>query len=98
MLHGWITLKKNDFSQLLLNYLLWFEIGSLSKHGKNNSDQLMGRGKQSFLRRESLSLSSEKISFEERVLTCHSRGHQIDSSSEMPIAPLGEFTHPNIVS
>jgi hypothetical protein len=58
----------------------------------------MGRGKQSFLRREPLSLSSEKISFEKRVLTCHSRGHEIDSSSEMPIAPLGEFTHPNIVS
>ena len=43
----------------------------------------MGRGKQSFLRREPLSLSSEKISFEERVLTCHSRGNEIDSSSEM---------------
>jgi hypothetical protein len=88
----------DDFSQLLLNHLLRFEIGSVRKHGKNDSKQLMGRGKQSFLRREPLSLSSEKISFEERVLACHSRGHEIDSSSEMPIFPLGEFTHPDIVS
>ena len=71
------------FSQLLLNHLLRFKIGSVRKHGKNDSKQLMGRRKQSFLRREPLSLSSEKISFEERVLTCHSRGHEIDSSSEM---------------
>ena len=85
-------------SQLLLNHLLWFEIGPLSKHGKNHSEQLMGRGKQSFLRRESFSLSSEKIGLGERVLTCHSRGHEIDSSSEMTIAPLREFAHPDIVS
>jgi hypothetical protein len=58
----------------------------------------MGRGKKSLLRGQSFSLSLEKIRLEERVLTCHSRGHEIDSSSEMPIAPLGEFTHPDIVS
>jgi hypothetical protein len=33
---------------------------------------------------------AEIISFEERILTYHSRGHEIDSSSEMPIAPLGD--------
>jgi hypothetical protein len=98
MLHRRAEIEKQDFSQLLLNHLLRFEIGSLGKHGKDHSNQLMGRGKQSFLRRESLPLSSEKIRLEERVLTCHSRGHEIDSSSEMPIAPLGEFTHPDIVS
>ena len=97
-MHTWSKSLVVDFSQLLLYSLLNFEIGSVSKHGKNDSKQLMGRGKQSFLRRESLSLPSEKISFEERVLTCHSRCHEIDSSSEMSIAPLGEFTHPDIVS
>jgi len=86
------------FSQLLLNHLLWFEIGSLSKHGKDHSNQLMGRGKESLLRGQSFFLSLKEIGLEESVLRNHRSGHQIDRSSQMPIASFGYFTNPNKVS
>ena len=34
-----------DYSQLLLNHLLWVEVALLNKHGKDHSKQLMSRSK-----------------------------------------------------
>ena len=58
----------------------------------------MGRGKESLLRRQSFPFSLEEISLKERILRNDRSGHQVDRSPQMPIAPLREFTHPDIVS
>jgi hypothetical protein len=55
----------------------------------------MDLGTKSLLRRQSFSFSLEEISLKESILRDHRSGHQVDGSSQMPIASFGYFTDPN---
>jgi hypothetical protein len=46
----------------------------------------MDRGTKSLLRRQSFSFSLEEISLKESILRDRRSGHQVDGSSQMPIA------------
>ncbi|HTZ38597.1 MAG TPA: hypothetical protein VMB77_00450, partial [Syntrophales bacterium] len=75
-------------SQLLCS-LLSREAGSIVQHGEDDTDELVGYGKQGLPEGEAFRLSSGKIGFERSLHPNRTKGHQPDQPPEMPIPSFG---------
>ena len=82
-----------DFSQLSSFRHFGLKKCVMRKHGKDDSDQFVGGGKQRFLRSQALFLSLEEIGVKESIVAHHASRHQVDRPAKVSVASLREFAH-----